>query len=352
MVSRNCSGKAKLSGGLYAVRSIRRATGVTVAPLPSPARQGRRTSTAAVDIFLTHDPACRWPVVDSLIPVKIALGRADHLWVATAKSPAAGLKMVRSDGSASAASGAVTPPTLVDRLRGQLRSSEELATIGRMTAGIAQELNTPLATLLASLSQVADLAGREESPPSVEEIRAALRDCVTVADRIKDLVGALRGVSHRDHRKAVFFDPARAIRNATKVFAIVNQRRCRVNLTMGALPALHGSPTGVGQVVLSLLQNGLESSLRLQPDGQAHLAVAAVATNSEVQVSVTDDGPGVADQIAPRLFEEFVTSKDDESGRGLGLAISRQIVTGMGGSIEFESAPGKTIFTVRLPFVD
>jgi C4-dicarboxylate-specific signal transduction histidine kinase len=258
--------------------------------------------------------------------------------------------MIRSDGSASPANGANTPAALVDRLRGQLRSSEELATIGRMTAGIAQELNTPLTTLLGSLSQAADLAGREESPASREEIRAVLRDCVSVADRIKDLVGALRGVSHRDHRKAVFFDPARAIRNAAKIFAIVNQRQCRVNLTMGAVPALHGSPTGLGQVVLSLLQNGFEASLLLRPDGPAHLAVAAVATDREVQISVSDDGAGVPDEIAPHLFEEFVTSK--EGGRGLGLSISRQIVTGMGGSIEFESASGKTVFTVRLPFVD
>ncbi len=260
--------------------------------------------------------------------------------------------MIRSNGSASPANDADAPPALVDRLRGQLRSSEELATIGRMTAGIAQELNTPLTTLLGSLSQMVDLAGREESPATGAEIRAALRDCVTVADRIKDLVGALRGVSHRDHRKAVFFDPARAIRNATKVFAIVNQRQCRVSLTMGALPALHGSPTGLGQVVLSLLQNGLEASLPLHPDGSAHLAVAAVATASEVQISVSDDGPGVSDEIAPHLFEEFVTSKDGESGRGLGLSISRQIVTGMGGSIELQSASGKTVFTVRIPFVD
>jgi C4-dicarboxylate-specific signal transduction histidine kinase len=259
---------------------------------------------------------------------------------------------IRSDGGASPANDAGAPPALVDRLRGQLKSSEELATIGRMTAGIAQELNTPLTTLLGSLSQVADLVGRAESPASRDEIRAALSDCVSVADRIKDLVGALRGVSHRDHRKAVFFDPARATRNATKIFAIVNQRQCRVNLTMGALPALHGSPTGLGQVVLSLLQNGLEASLLLHPDGQAQLAVAAVATASEVQISVSDDGPGVPQGIAPHLFEEFVTSKDGESGRGLGLSISRQIVTGMGGSIEFESAPGKTVFTVRLPFVD
>ena len=260
--------------------------------------------------------------------------------------------MIRSDGSASPANDADTPPGLVDRLRGQLRSSEELATIGRMTSGIAQELNTPLTALLGSLSQVAELAGRGESPASGDEIRAALSDCVSVADRIKDLVGALRGISHRDHRKTVFFDPARAIRNATKIFAIVNQRQCRVNLTMGALPALHGSPTGLGQVVLSLLQNGLEASLQLHPDGQAQLAVAAVATDSEVQISVSDDGPGVPNGLAPHLFEEFVTSKDDESGRGLGLSISRQIVSGMRGSIEFESAPGKTVFTVRLPFVE
>ena len=90
----------------------------------------------------------------------------------------------------------------------------------------------------------------------------------------------------------------------------------------------------------------------LHPDGGAQLSVATAATDSEVQISVSDDGPGVPDEIAPHLFEEFVTSKDGESGRGLGLAISRQIVTGMGGSIEFESAPGKTVFTVRLPFGD
>ena len=260
--------------------------------------------------------------------------------------------MIRSDASASPANDADTPPALVERLRRQLRSSEELATIGRMTAGIAQEINTPLTTLLGSLSQMADLANREQGPESRDEIRAALRDCVTVADRIKDLVGALRGVSHRDHRKAVFFDPARAVRNATKIFAIVNQRQCRVNLTMGALPALHGSPTGLGQVILSLLQNGLEASQLLHPDGQAQLAVAAVATDSEVRISVSDDGPGVPDQIAPHLFEEFGNSKDGETGRGLGLSISREIVTGMGGSIECESAPGRTVFTVRIPFVD
>ena len=240
---------------------------------------------------------------------------------------------------------------LITRLRRQLRTSEEIAAVGRMTAGIAQELNTPLTALLGSLALMTELVSREERPLAPDEIaqlRAALRDSAGVVDRIKDLVAAIRSVSHRDHRNAMFFDPARAIRNATKVFAVVHHRQCRVDLSMGALPALHGSPTGLGQVLLNLLRNGLEASRQLNPDGPARLAVAAKATTTEVLISVTDDGPGIPAEIAPRVFDEFFTSK--EGGNGLGLHLSRQIVTAMGGSILFESAPGKTVFTLCLPF--
>ena len=244
---------------------------------------------------------------------------------------------------------------LVARLRRQLTSDEEITAIGRMTAGVAQELNTPLTTLLGSLSEMTDLAGRDggpQSPEDVAQLRAALRECTAVADRIKDLVGAIRGISHRDHRNAVFFDPARAIRNAAKIFAVVHHRVCRVDLTMRPLPALHGSPTGLGQVILSLLQNGLDASRQLQQEGHARLAVAATATDTEVQIAVSDSGVGIPGDIAPRIFDEFFTTKDDAKGRGLGLTLTRQIVTGMRGAIDFESVPGRTVFTVRLPFVD
>ena len=248
-----------------------------------------------------------------------------------------------------------SPDALIARLRRQLGSSEELATIGRMTAGIAHEINSPLATLLGSLSLMTDLVGRDQGPKSqddVTQLRAALRDCATVVDRIKDIVGAMRGVSHRDPRATIFFDPARAIRNATKIFAVAHNRVCRVDLTMGALPALHGSPTGLGQVILSLLQNGLDASGGLQQDGPARLAVAAAATKTEVQISVTDHGAGIPGDIAAHVFDEFFTSKDADTGRGLGLYLTRQIVIGMRGSIDFDSVPGRTVFTVRLPFVD
>jgi two-component system NtrC family sensor kinase len=192
------------------------------------------------------------------------------------------------------------------------------------------------------------LADGPTPPDDGAPLRAALRDGLSVADRIRDLVGALRGISHRDPRSTVFFDPARAIRNATKIFAVVHHRVCRVDLAIGAVPALHGSPRGLAQVILNLLQNGLEASLAPQHEGHARLGVAATATADEVRIAVSDAGAGIPDEIAPRVFDEFFTSKDD--GRGLGLHISRQIVAGMGGSIEFESAPGRTVFTIRLPF--
>jgi C4-dicarboxylate-specific signal transduction histidine kinase len=251
--------------------------------------------------------------------------------------------------------GDVAPAALIARLRRQLGSNAEVATIGRMTAGIAQELNSPLTSLVGSLSQMTDLCGPGEGAPSADDaaqLRAALRDCVSVADRIKDLVGAIRAVSHRDPRNTVFFDPARAIRNATKIFAVANHRLCHVDLTMGALPALHGSPTRLGQVILNLLQNGLDAGRAANHDRRARLAVVATATESDVQIAVADDGGGVPEEIAPRIFDEFVTSKDAAEGRGLGLTLSRQFVTEMRGSIDFESAPGRTVFTVRVPFGD
>jgi two-component system NtrC family sensor kinase len=244
---------------------------------------------------------------------------------------------------------------LVTRLRRQLGSSEEVASVGRMTAGIAQELNGPLTSLVGSLSVMTELAGTDDGPRSsddVAKLRAALREASTVVDRIKDLVGAIRGVSHRDHRNAVFFDPARAIRNAAKIFAVVHHRVCRVDLTMHPLPALHGSPNGLGQVILNLLQNGLDADREVHADGHARLAVTATATDAEVQISVADDGAGIAADVAPRIFEEFFTTKETDRGRGMGLFLSRQIVTEMRGTITFESAPGRTVFTVSVPFVD
>ena len=255
---------------------------------------------------------------------------------------------VETDGDRDAAA-------LIARLRRHLGSSEEIATVGRMTAGIAQELNSPLTALLGSLSRMTDLLredGSQKSPTEIAELRASLLECVTVTDRIKNLVGAIRGVSRRDHRSAVFFDTARAIRDATRIFAVVHQRDCRIDLGMGPLPALYGSPNRLGQVLLNLLQNGLDASLELQHDGRTRLAVAASATDTDIQITVTDHGAGIPPEIAPRIFEEFFTSKDADRGRGLGLALSRQIVTEMGGSIGFESVPGNTVFTVRLPFAN
>src|SRR3954468_14653115 len=89
---------------------------------------------------------------------------------------------------------------LIARLRRQLGSSEAAAAVSKMTAGVAHELDSPLTALLASLSQMRELLGGDDgaqSPEGVAQLRTALLDCVRVADRMKDLVGAVRSINRR-----------------------------------------------------------------------------------------------------------------------------------------------------------
>jgi C4-dicarboxylate-specific signal transduction histidine kinase len=136
----------------------------------------------------------------------------------------------------------------------------------------------------------------------------------------------------------------RAIRDAARVFAIARRNGCHVELSLGALPAVKGSPGRLGQVILSLLQNGLDASTE-----EARLSITAESDGAQVRIAVADRGSGIPAEVAQHLFEPFFTSENVDQGTGLGLHIGREIVTGMGGSIGFETGPAGTTFLIELP---
>jgi signal transduction histidine kinase len=240
---------------------------------------------------------------------------------------------------------------LNERLRRQLGRSEQLAGLGRVVTGIAHELNNPLAALLGTLELMRELVG-EDAPERTAELRGDLRallaDCDGIVDRMKDLVAAVKGMGRDVGREPIAFDPGRALRDAVKVFAVAHRRVCQVELSLPALPAVFGTPSRLGQVVLNLLQNGLDASGARHPE-LARLAVAAERVGEEVAIRVTDHGAGIPADIAPYVFEPFYTSKPSDKGTGLGLYLCREIVGEMQGTISFESKPGQTVFLVRLP---
>ena len=237
----------------------------------------------------------------------------------------------------------------VERMRLRLIRSEQLAAVGGVVACLAHEINTPLAALLGSIEIMQEIvtSPREAATgadATRDELRGLLVDCGNMVDRIRELMIAVRGMSRADEKEAVAFDPLRAIRDAARVFAIARRRRCHLDLSLQAVPAIMGSPGRLGQVILNLLQNGVDAST-----GEARLLVTAESIGSEVRITVTDHGAGIPADIAPHVFEAFFTSKGADEGTGLGLYICREIVTGMGGTIGFETSPTGTTFRVDLP---
>jgi len=247
-------------------------------------------------------------------------------------------------------------------MRLRLIRSEQLAAVGRVVAGLAHEINNPLTGLLGSIEIMQEMVAPTGAAPAAgpdaasdatsgatsdasrAELRGLLVDCGTMVDRIRELMSAVRGMS-RDHAKDyVAFDPGRAIRDAARVFAIARRNKCHLDLSLPGLPAIKGSPGRLGQVMLNLLQNGVDASA----DG-GRLSIVAESTGSRVRITVADRGTGIPADVAEHVFEPFFTSKDVDRGTGLGLYICREIVTSMGGSIGFETSPAGTTFRVDLP---
>ena len=229
--------------------------------------------------------------------------------------------------------------------RARLIERDQLASLGRLVAGVAHEINNPLAAVTGMLELLKDIVGEREhvGPQDTQVLRELILECESAADRIRQLVFSLKDLGRTGVREALLFDPARMLRDAVRLFAAAKRGRCRVELSASALLAVRGSSARLGQVIINLLQNGLDAA----GDGST-LVVRGDACNGEVRILVSDDGPGIPADVASRVFEPFFSTKGGE-GMGLGLSICREIVADMGGTIDFETGPTGTTFRVLLP---
>jgi two-component system sensor kinase FixL len=233
------------------------------------------------------------------------------------------------------------------RLQERLWHVSRLATMGEMASGIAHELNQPLAAI-ANYSQACDrlLAGPD---PDIPEIRDALREITGQAVRAGEIIRKLRGLVARSDDESRPTDINRLISELTAlVQASVKAHEVDYQLRLAdGLPDLHVQPAEIQQVILNLVRNAIESFPE-DATGARQIIVHTLATGAEVEISVSDNGPGVAAHIAPSLFDPFCSSKDN--GTGLGLAMSLTIVSRHGGTLKYRpNHPTGACFTVRLP---
>jgi len=244
---------------------------------------------------------------------------------------------------------AIRDLTETRRLQERLAFSDRLASVGTLAAGVAHEINNPLAFISLNLESVIEklAAAPPLSVAEIKEALEALQDARTGAVRVQDIVRDLKTFSRADHDPKTRVSLGPVIAYAARMAAAELRHRARVVIELGELPSVLGSETRLGQVFLNLLVNAAQAL----PPGAADknvVSVSAEARSENVVVSVSDTGAGIPAEMLGRIFDPFVTT--NAHGSGLGLAICHGIVSQLGGTIEVESVVGSgSTFRVTLP---
>jgi PAS domain S-box-containing protein len=246
------------------------------------------------------------------------------------------------------------------RMEAQLARAERLASVGLLAAGVAHEVNNPLAYVIGNLDLIA--ARIESAAPgaldgSRAEIGEMLRDAREGAQRVRAIVRDLKVFSGERERKRTAVDVRAALEGAIRIASNEIRHRARLSLEILSLPAVLGDEGRLGQLFLNLLLNAAQAI----PEGASErneIRVAARTTgpgehggrDTWACIEISDTGVGMSRAVLAKIFEPFFTTKPVGSGTGLGLSICHAIAADLGGRIEVESQPGQgSTFRVWLP---
>ena len=239
--------------------------------------------------------------------------------------------------------------TLAKRLEQQVLLTERLTTAGRLAAGVAHELNNPLATIAGCAES---LHGRldEGDPPGLSEpadFRQYLRLIEEEAYRCKEITGSLLQFVRDPGSQRTATDLNGVVLKAAELLSH-QSRFARSRVVTELDPELPTAAVNEGQfrqVCLGLASNALEAM-----EGRGTLIIRSRHTRGEVQIELEDEGPGIPAENLGRIFDPFFTTKPPGQGTGLGLAIAQGYVNDHGGRIEVSSVVGKgSVFRVVLP---
>jgi signal transduction histidine kinase len=233
-------------------------------------------------------------------------------------------------------------------LRRELTHAGRVSLLGQLSSAIAHELSQPLGAILRN-AEAAELVLGNGSP-DLEELKAIIDDILRDDRRAGQVIDRLRTLLKR---REMDFQPVAIDALLQDVSALLRgdaaSRRVAIDLSVEAgLPAVPGDRVHLSQVLLNLIINGMDAVMELPPARRRVRVEGRRGAAGEVEVTISDTGPGFPAESAARLFEPFYTTKS--AGMGFGLSVSRTIVDAHGGQIRASNAPeGGAVFRVTLP---
>jgi two-component system NtrC family sensor kinase len=229
-----------------------------------------------------------------------------------------------------------------------VRRGQRLESVASLSAGIAHEVNNPLAFLRSNLSQLRHLGELAEArldafdAKQADELREHTQivdECIDGIDRIGGIVGNLRRFSRAPSDERVTVDVNAAVRDAVKLADLHRSGSVVVKAHLAEdLPRVEGSEERLVQAFLNLLLNAKQA---LAGRAEGLIAVETRCADDRVEVRISDDGPGVPAEIQDRIFDPFFTTKTPDEGTGLGLSIALEIAREHGGLLEVVSRSGE-----------
>jgi signal transduction histidine kinase len=266
-----------------------------------------------------------------------------------------------------------------------LVQTEKMSSLGQMVAGIAHEINTPLAYVKSSLAtlserlpvaegvvaeaiklvamlergdapddqlseqfaQVSTLAARFQAESEASQLQSLNGDALHGIEQISEIILNLKNFSRLDRSKVSRFNLNEGL-ESTLVIARNMIKHKTVNRQFSEIPLIECSPSQINQVFLNLITNAAQAT---KDDASGQITIGtSMTTNGFVRVDISDNGHGIPETIMSKIFDPFFTTKDVGQGTGLGLSIAYKIIQEHGGRIDVKSKVGQgTTFTVLLP---
>ncbi|MEO5660241.1 MAG: HAMP domain-containing sensor histidine kinase [Polaromonas sp.] len=270
-----------------------------------------------------------------------------------------------------------------EHVQQQLAQSEKMASLGQMVAGVAHQLNTPLAFSHSNVSMAIDVLNTYSTPlkvagklaklvkntdadsvslniatsrAQIEQIDEdsldvtmpveMLGDTLRGIEQMREMVENLRDFTRLDRSKTAEFDLNKGLHNVIYIARSVIPTHIEVLEEFGKLPKIECNASQLNQVFLNLINNAAQSIVT----SQGKVTVRSSVEGNRIRINVTDTGTGIAPDVLPHIFDNYYTTKHASEGTGLGLPIARSIVQAHGGELTVSTELGKgSTFTVLLP---